>query len=1605
MSAKVVAQRYELREILGEGGMGVVYRAMDTRTNCLVAIKTLKNASDPETLAMFGKEWRELAQITHPNIVGVRDVGDFKENGETIPFFVMPLLQGCTLAALIHESSPRLTVENVVEIICQVCRGLNAAHEKELIHRDLKPSNIFVMRDGTAQIIDFGLVQSSTAKTEAAIKGTLQYMAPEQTEGKKVTRASDVFSLGVVAYEALTGKQPFLRRDKADTAQAVKQFSPPPASEVNPKVGELVSKAIHKAMAKQPIHRYTSAREFADTLQKAIHNLPIDGFDLARIQPKIARAKEAFERGDCEFASELLMELEAEGNVDPQITLLRAQVEESTRQKRIRNLFEATQTRLEQNEIPLAIAKLSEILTLDRDNAQALSMMKAIDQRRIKQQLSGWMKRATDHMARNDFSEARLALSEVFKIQYDEPEGLRLRSEIEAREKDAANALREKEKLYSVALKASERGELSSAISSLEKLIELNRTVPGSAIPERDKVYQAFYANMVSERASLDNAYEEASRHLTEKNFEKSLQACDRILTKYPANAQFKALRIKIQDSQGLFLSAYIAEVGKAVESEASLDRRVAILEEANKKFPNEQQFTRQLTLAREHRDLVASILAKARAYEEQEQFGEAIQQWKILASTHPLYVGAESEISQLEVRRDRQYNEEKKTRWVQRVDQALDNWAFAEALRFATEALYDFPNDSELLSQEAIAKQGLDRLLNAERSFDEAKTLRAGGEIAQAVECLKNALQLNERHFAARSMLINLLGEQANAELDSDIAKAEALARTATALDPEHPSVKRITAVIAEKRRSESVAAAISRARGLLNSNPNGARAIIDGALQEHPGDGRLLQFKANLVGPQKSRQATAPEANNDRTRLYDSIISDERSMNLDRTVGPAAESKFASQTVTVLSGPEKHLAEFPGTAAVAAGPRTPDDETPSAKPAKPSIDKRSLLAQLAGSFRNWSGGNSTAALFKKSPARLWTIAGICLAILAAAVIAIRPKPPKPHKIEPSVKLVSVDVSIEPADAQLRVDQTLYPERTLSLRNDKSHSVSVTRVGFHPVETEKKTGDVWKFKLTPEPIHLDVSTNAIAGEVLLDGRKMGDLDRGSFSDSSIVPDGGKHTLRVTNETGDIFRISFQGNAGTRPTVEPLATKDLTVTSSLGNQATVYSGSRTRLTLPDGQPPRIVDQNGLDLDLEGLRMNAPGADVEGKIARGNRTEDFFIKAGNAPVLEIASNAGVATQGTFVINTPTKNASLTLDGNQRKAEQPGLWRLTAAPGEHEIKLSAAGMNDQDLKISVLKGSRISRKIVMTAAPKLATLVIKNGMSGTTITLDHSKFIGVINAAGTFSYDKIPAGEHEITLDLAGHGSLTSRQAFKEGQILDLPGNVRLNKLEGHVTITVSPSNGTVEYRQSGDNEWHTAQLPTASLAPGNYDFAATAPGFKRVQRNVVVEGSSTGRVDFVLEKELTPIVPSTSLVQGLTPKEGWYFSDKGEWVSVVAGTQKCTIIFLRPDRYVGPGWRPKHFEWMVSVDSNRVSYSVNGHSLNRKGKTSTGNDSASNEVAPADNLIYSFVVVLDTHGVQIKNKDGAVIDNFKSEGVDWTRGRISIKGNAFFDVRR
>src|SRR5262249_35451938 len=161
--------------------------------------------------------------------------------------------------------------------------------------RDVKPSNIFVLSDDSVKLIDFGVVHVADQHSRTGFKGTLPYMSPEQWEANPPTAVSDVFSLAVVCYEALARRRPFNGTTETEIREAILRHTPPPISELNPAVSLVLSQVVHAAMAKQPWNRTSTARQFAEELQKALHNQPIDRFDPGRIEPRITRAQRALE--------------------------------------------------------------------------------------------------------------------------------------------------------------------------------------------------------------------------------------------------------------------------------------------------------------------------------------------------------------------------------------------------------------------------------------------------------------------------------------------------------------------------------------------------------------------------------------------------------------------------------------------------------------------------------------------------------------------------------------------------------------------------------------------------------------------------------------------------------------------------------------------------------------------------------------------------------------------------------------------------------------------------------------------------------------------------------------------------------------------------------------------------------------------------------------------------------------------------------------------------------------------------------------------------------------------------------------------------------------
>lgn len=277
-SGHLLAQRYRLRSLLGFGGMGEVYDAYDEKKDRAVAVKILPvNRTDSnEHVERFQRQGSAALRIRHPGIVTVYDSG--KDNG--IHFVVMERLQGYELSQRIEEASP-LAVPFVLNVAIQMSRAVHAAHRTGVIHRDLKPTNVFLdQRDGkteTVKLLDFGIAKlrenSSFTQTEQ-VMGTPAYMSPEQLQSAKYVDArADIYAIGCIIYEMLTGRPPFTASSKMELMLKVSHDPPEPIERYRPEVSKELIRIVEKIMAKDPGERFATAKLLADALEKVAENV------------------------------------------------------------------------------------------------------------------------------------------------------------------------------------------------------------------------------------------------------------------------------------------------------------------------------------------------------------------------------------------------------------------------------------------------------------------------------------------------------------------------------------------------------------------------------------------------------------------------------------------------------------------------------------------------------------------------------------------------------------------------------------------------------------------------------------------------------------------------------------------------------------------------------------------------------------------------------------------------------------------------------------------------------------------------------------------------------------------------------------------------------------------------------------------------------------------------------------------------------------------------------------------------------------------------------------------------------------------------------------
>ena len=264
--------RYEIHELLGVGGMAVVYRAYDTIDDRVVAIKILKDefAGNSEFLRRFRNESKAIAVLSHPNIVKVYDVSF----GDRMQYIVMEYVDGITLKEYLDQQK-EVKWREAIHFTVQILRALQHAHEKGIVHRDIKPQNIMVLQDGTIKVMDFGIARFARSETRTMTDkaiGSVHYIAPEQARGDLTDEKADIYSVGVMLYEMITGQLPFEADNAVSVAIMQLQANPTLPREINPDIPEGLQEITMKAMQKMPSQRYQSAAEMLRDIEQFRRN-------------------------------------------------------------------------------------------------------------------------------------------------------------------------------------------------------------------------------------------------------------------------------------------------------------------------------------------------------------------------------------------------------------------------------------------------------------------------------------------------------------------------------------------------------------------------------------------------------------------------------------------------------------------------------------------------------------------------------------------------------------------------------------------------------------------------------------------------------------------------------------------------------------------------------------------------------------------------------------------------------------------------------------------------------------------------------------------------------------------------------------------------------------------------------------------------------------------------------------------------------------------------------------------------------------------------------------------------------------------------------------
>lgn len=704
--------KYEVIEELGRGGMGVVYKARDPLIGRLVALKTLTAdcAADPDLLRRFEREAQSAGRLQHPNIVTIYDIG----NANGTPFIAMEFLEGESLEKIMARGEP-IPLATKLDILLQFCRGLAYAHQRDVVHRDIKPANIFVTRDGTVKIVDFGVVHiSDTSMTQTGmVIGTIPYMSPEQVSGQKVDPRSDIFSVGTVAYEFISGTKPFDGANMPAIMLKIVQDSVTPLSHLVPDVPPVLEQAVMRCLERDPDSRFQSLEDLVVELE------PLEqGLKRQRIGEMVNRSQALYEQKEYTKARDVLRSVLVLDSGQTQAKTLMAKiVTEMRRQEvasRVEHLVGEGNSLLSQGKNAEAGRVLEEAVKLDSGHTHARVLLgearsRAERERTVSEQIAA----IQAALGKGQITTAETALSRLREVDATHHEAAVFEERI--RQARAHELRLRLQQALSFPQHLLDEGRPEEAVQQLE---ELRKEFPNQAEVEQTLEKARRKLADAERRRDAEAAAAEIKKLVAEQNFAEASGRLDKLrdqLKQYPeladvhrsATQQFEAgvraerLKRELAAIQELIRSEnYQAAVERAQRLRTEMpenDEARRALEFARARLEQERVNQR----VKQELDTIEKLLAV-------KDYSTALERSESLGKQYP---DREDVRRLLEVTRSARRSAEKKQvdAYCQTIQAFLEAGEAQRAREEAEHALRYFPGNSDLTALRTTAQRAID--------------------------------------------------------------------------------------------------------------------------------------------------------------------------------------------------------------------------------------------------------------------------------------------------------------------------------------------------------------------------------------------------------------------------------------------------------------------------------------------------------------------------------------------------------------------------------------------------------------------------------------------------------------------------------------------------------------------------------------------------------------------------------------------------------------------------------------------------------------------------------------------------------------------------------